>query len=185
MDDTECTDIDSPDTCEYLDEQFNLCSPNSLMFSSMVSNCALTCKQCEADEPDNSTDDNSTDDNSTDDNSTDDNSGDRQNDDAECVDYLASETAPDATLNCQTFKHLCTDPSAIGQRVFTECPVTCGSCRQDDDPVCEDVLANAKSPDPTLNCQTFKKYCTADGNIAERVRAECRLTCGFCTPDQI
>lgn len=177
MDDTECVDTESSETCKYLNDQFNLCSPNSVMHGSMVAHCQLTCRQCDENGGDGDNDTDNDNDNDTD-------NGGRQDDDPGCVDYLASETAPDPTLNCQTFKHLCNDPSKIGERVFTECPVTCGSCKQDDDPVCEDTLANAKSPDPTLNCQTFKKYCSASqtSNVAQRVKAECRLTCGFCQP---
>ena len=183
MDDTDCVDTESPETCTYLEAQFNLCSPNSVMHKSMVAHCALTCRQCDKKEEGNDTEDKE-DGNDTEDNDTEDNSDGRQDDDPGCVDYLASETAPDPTLNCQTFQHLCQDPSPIGQRVFTECPVTCGSCKQDDDPVCEDTLANAKNPDPTLNCQTFKHYCdeSQTSSVAGRVKAECRLTCGFCQP---
>ena len=78
---------------------------------------------------------------------------------------------------------MCDSSSKIGQKVAQECPLTCGMCRQDDDPVCEDTLTSDASPDPTVNCEEFKRYCTGQGNEAQQVQAQCRLTCGSCSED--
>ncbi|XP_063685197.1 uncharacterized protein LOC134819281 [Bolinopsis microptera] len=168
----DCSDEGSTEACMYLVEQFDLCSPNSLMYQSMVKNCRLACDHCEEEGEEEEDWDN--------DNDTEGKTDGSQNDDPGCEDSLSNDANPDPTLNCLTFQYLCADSSAIGDRIAANCPVTCGTCEFDDDPVCEDLLTSPKSPDPTINCQTFKKYCEMTGKVAERVQAECRLTCGFC-----
>ena len=51
----------------------------------------------------------------------------------------------------------------------------------EEDTLCEDTMSSAHSTDSTANCEAFKAYCAVEGNIGEKMREECRLTCGACS----
>lgn len=47
-----CLNSEDDETCYYLNENYDLCNPNSVMFSQMAQYCALTCGLCPNGDPD-------------------------------------------------------------------------------------------------------------------------------------
>ena len=45
---------------------------------------------------------------------------------------------------------------------------------------CTDTLSTGANQDSGKNCALFSRYCTTEGAIGDRMREDCRATCGVC-----
>lgn len=163
-----CDDAHGSSECQRLHEEFDVCVPGTMLYYDMIDKCRLTCGLCDPW------------------------MGAREkmnevvveeeflSNEIRCEDHLASPVHPNPRRNCRVFANLCYQDTAIGRRVFRECPVTCQSCPQLDYPNCKDTLTSSAHSDPATNCRSFRQYCNRNGSIAQWIKEECKRTCGLC-----